>query len=496
LFSKRTARLRSSLFITLAAALVMGGCARLIASYDVAPNGLPRLDDHLRRHFAFGHADSALLQILKPKKKAQLPKDELLRVLYEGVAAHYAGDYARSTTAFDRADQLADDRVTKSLTKAALSVVVNDMSLAYQPSRTERLLIPYYGALSYLRAGNYPEAAVEARRLSHLLQTLADDGKAPDPQLHAFLRNFAGIVFEASGDRDNADVAYRNAAALDSFRYAVPARKATDGEVVVLIEQGFAPYRVQESLIVTLGDEEVHEFDDDDDDRRRVSAARVAARVLEYASTASPRSGPPRQRILSVPPAEAKASSNQPPHQHRSEACDTSSSGNDCRDDDDDEDHTYVLRMSWPVMYEHYTMMPNFQIFVDSTAVPVSIRTDIASSVHQDFRREQSAIVARSIARAVTKYAVTKSVEKKAGKQDESLGKLAGTLMNIGGAVTEQADTRSWHLVPRSISVVRHALPPGTHAIRVDGGTGARADLGAITVAAGQTVVLSTRVWN
>jgi hypothetical protein len=152
--------------------------------------------------------------------------------------------------------------------------------------------------------------------------------------------------------------------------------------------------------------------------------------------------------------------------------------------------------MSWPVMYEHHTLLPVFQVFVDSAALPVNVRTDLGHSIHDDFRREQSAIMTRAIVRAVAKYAVTKSVKDKAGKKDESLGRLAGTLMNIGGAATEQADTRSWHFVPRSISVVRHTLPPGTHAIRVDGGTGARVDLGSVSVASGQTVVLSTRVWN
>src|SRR5687768_1150070 len=216
----------------------MGGCARLIASYDVAPSGLLRNDDDLRRFLARGHADSALLRMANPKKQNQLPNDELLRTLYEGVSAHYAGDYARSMAAFDRADLLADDRSTKSLSKAVLSVAVSDRALAYEPSRTERLLIPYYGALSHLRAGNYEGAAVEARRLSFLLQLLEDDDDAPPPALHAFLRNFAGIIFEATGHWADADVAYRNAAALDSLHYARPVRNDSVGEIVVLVEHG------------------------------------------------------------------------------------------------------------------------------------------------------------------------------------------------------------------------------------------------------------------
>lgn len=496
MFSRRTARLRSAVLLTLAAALVLGGCARLLASYDVAANGMLRTDDELRRLFALGHADSALLRVTKPRKKTHVPGDDLLRVLYEGVAAHYAGDYARSTAAFDRADQLADDRTVKSISRAALSIMVNDMSLPYEPSRTERLLIPYYGALSQLRAGNIADAAVEARRLSFLLQSLEDEDQAPEPHLHAFLRHFAGVVFQVAGEYADADVAYRNAAALDSARYPVPSRPSSNGEVVVLIEHGFAPHRVQESLIVALNDEESHYFDDDDDDRRRRHAQLVGARVLEFANMSGPRVGTPQARTLVVP-APAEKASGERRHHRRSEPCDTTGNVDtgDC-DDDDDEDHSYVLRMSWPVMYMENRLAPVFQIFVDSTAVPVRTRADVADAVYQDFVREQPVIVARTIARAVVKHAVSKGLEKKAAKKDEGLGKLTGVLANIGGAFTEQADTRSWHFVPRSISVVRYSLPPGVHAIRVDGGTGARADLGNVEVAAGRVVVLSTRLWN
>ncbi len=493
MFSRETASIRSALLVTLAAAVMGGGCARLLASYDLAGNGMLRADDDLRRMLALGHADSALQRVLKPKKKTQVPGDELLLALYEGTVAHYAGDYARSTAAFDRADQLAEDRSIKSITKAALSIMVNDWSLPYEPSRTERLLIPYYAALSFLQAGNPAGAAVEARRLSFLLQNMQDENKAPDPQLHAFLRHFAGVVFQAAGEYEDAQVAYRNAAALDSILYPMPRIDRKSGEVVVLIEHGFAPHRVPESLIVALNDEESHWFDDDDDDRRRHSAGLIAARVLLFANTAEPRTGPPQSRTLVVPASEQKASGKS---RHHTEPCDTTGyvDTGDC--DDDDDDHSYLLRMSWPVMYLDNRFAPVFQVFADSTAIPVHTRADIGASVYQDFVRELPVIVGRTIARAAVKHAISEGVEKKAKKKDEGLGKLAGVLTNIGGAITEQADLRSWHFVPRSISVTRYSLPPGAHHIRVDGGTGARADLGVVEVEAGQTVVLSTRIWN
>jgi uncharacterized protein len=453
-------------------------CARLFHSYDVAPDGLQRAEHELRGYLASGHPDSALSYLNNPKTKNALPKDDLLRLLYEGVAAHYAADYQRSAGAFDRASLLAEDRTTKSISKAALSLMINDLALAYEPSRTERLLLPYYAALSYSNAGKHEDAAVEARRLSALLQMLEDNDDAPPASFRAFFRYFAGTIFEAAGERADADVAYRNAFALDSALMPSLSLPPSDlAQAVVLLEHGFAPHRVQESLIVTLADHETHELDGDrsEDDRRRASSL-VAARIVEFANHAGPRTGPPKARTLVVPPpANTKASG-------KHEDCDSA-----CKEH---EDHSYVLRMSWPVMYATGGSGLS-RLFIDSLEVPAAAIASISDGVLDDFQREQPVIIARTIARAATKYVITKSAEKKAGKKNEALGDVVGGIANIASTITEQADTRSWHLLPGSISLVRLELPPGKHRLHADG-----VDLGEIEVVAGRTNVFSRRVWS
>src|SRR5690606_8695250 len=106
------------------------------------------------------------------------PDDDVLHALYEGVLAYYAGDYARSAAVLDAAAHAADDRITRSISRSAMSLVSNDLVLPYEPGRTERLLLPYYAALARIRLGDHEGAAVEARRLSALLQQYRDDGAA------------------------------------------------------------------------------------------------------------------------------------------------------------------------------------------------------------------------------------------------------------------------------------------------------------------------------
>jgi hypothetical protein len=64
----------------------------------------------------------------------------------------------------------------------------------------------------------------------------------------------------------------------------------------------------------------------------------------------------------------------------------------------------------------------------------------------------------------------------------------------------ERADTRSWSLLPGSISVARLTLPVGTQRLVVElpGSVGAprRVAVGEVVVRADRVAVVSTRLWN
>ena len=93
----------------------------------------------------------------------------------------------------------ADDRITTSVSANALSLITNDLARPYQPRRTERLFIPYYGMLAYARLEQWEDAAVEARRLSALLAQYGVDRTDTERATHATLHYLAGVVFERAG---------------------------------------------------------------------------------------------------------------------------------------------------------------------------------------------------------------------------------------------------------------------------------------------------------
>lgn len=578
LTARRWARLGPRLLLATALLLSSTGCARLFGTYDIAPNGLASREDRLRTMLATGQAGTALAGF---GSSYHAPDDEVLRTMYQGMIAYHAGDYAESARLLDLAGPLADDRITKSISRSALSVVSNDLILPYEPGRTERLMIPYYAALARLRMGDIDGAAVEARRLSLLLQYYGDDDEPLDAALDATLRYVAGAIFEVYGDRRDSDVAYRNAIALDSS-LAIPAPGPGDGygTVIVILEQGFVAHRVEQGLSMLLLPEEMDLIANGESDERSTALGFVAARTLaQAASQPLLLNGTYRPPTLHVPAPEDRSYI---PRRRPRVVCRTvtdstsTSSGTTtsqrevCAEEDPEIDELpYLLKVAWPVYRSEYRPQAARLLLAAVTADAGAVATDsgavatdtpgamespgasrrtrpgasrgtgnagpavrshragrtdtsgtedtsdvaesvmadggptiafagnadLSRGVVADFRAERALVIARTVARGAAKLALTKGAEKKLEEKNEAAGKLIGLLGNLGNALLERADTRSWHLLPAGIAVARVQLPPGEHRLRVE--IGARTvTLEPVTVTTGGVTIVPTRVWR
>jgi hypothetical protein len=120
----------------------------------------------------------------------------------------------------------------------------------------------------------------------------------------------------------------------------------------------------------------------------------------------------------------------------------------------------------------------------------VTALVDDASAA--DERRERGGIIARAAARAAAKYAVVKAVRDKKGE-------LAGTLAGVGASLLERADVRSWHLLPREITLLRLRLPAGPQRITLRIGSGGQTrtvEVGTVLVHAAGVEVVPVRLWQ
>lgn len=484
-----------------AAAPLLSGCAATFGGYDLAPNGLPKDEDGLRRALAF-EADRVYAEVIEGERS--LPDDDLLRLLYAGTAGRYAGSYEESSRLLDVASYLAEDRVTYSLSREALSLVTSDRSLAYTPGRTERLMIPYVAALNYLEAGDPDGAAVEARRIEALLDRFdADTPREEIPQQSRFLHYFAGAVFEAARDWSAAEVAYRRSGGLaetlgtrrlgqgeasGSTRLVGSSTSDSLGDVVVLVERGFVPHKVEQSVVIVLPPSQAKMLTEGSTGEKAAAAAEAAARILLTASEVyGDRSGYYRDRGYRSP-------------MHLEPWRDCSSRRERSCDEEDEDGEPYLLRLSWPVLYQEPAPTAPLRVRAGDLGVDAVARLDVSAAAHRDFEAERPAILARMVVRAAAKLGLSHSLGEAVGNTDEGAGKLVGVLSNLETMLTERADTRAWHLLPGSVAMVRLRLPPGTHDLylEADGsrtGSGG-ASLGSVEVRSGTTTFVSTRIWQ
>jgi hypothetical protein len=460
----------------LAALLALGaslaaaaGCSRLrdsVRSFDVAPNGLLRTDSDLRQSLARGAFDVALRQAGSRKESA--PRDRLLRNLYGGLTAFYAGRFDASASALERAAEMADERYTRSLSKGALSLVSNDRVLPYLPGSTERLFVSYYAMLAYVRENELGEATVEARRLTHALQRFADDGVAVEPSTRVFMHYLAGTVFEAAGQRADADVAYRNAVSVagDSTLSALSVPSG-EGELVVVLEHGFVAHRVEQSLTFAMHADSMKVLANDQ--RQGVATSTAAAVVSALLGRATPGDSSLYVDEASRPSAFSSL-----------EAV-----GNG----------TSMLTIAWPAYRRPELLHGRIAVLVPGhAAVRPRWLADVSDAVMRDYRRDLPAVIARAIARAAAKHYLAEKAEKKGGE-------VSGMLADMGGALLERADTRSWHLLPGEVGFTRQSLPPGRYPVTIEVGGGAGVPgrqmvTGEVEIRPGTITFFHARVWR
>jgi uncharacterized protein len=494
------------LTLVAACALLAAGCGGgWVIFEDLAPSGLTRTEDSLRRLLAT--QPEAAIGAVRRKGSAS-PGDQLLRVLYEGAAYYYAADYAAAGRAFDRAYHITEDRFTRSVSRGAASLLTNDRALPYIPPRTERLMVHYYAALGHLRAGDETAAAVEARRLAALLAMEQSREQSRErARTLAFFRYFTGVVFEMAGEWNDADVAYRNAlvlaaeepgddeaadslrAALDSLQARRLAPPPDSGDVFLLLEQGYVAHRVQSSVTMVLLPDEVHALSAGSAAETVAAAAVVSARVLTGLAIA-PATGAAGGHVHVPPTPFAYA-----PCPAASDTARASRSGDRRCRPEASPGADYLLHIAWP-QYVRAAAAPTAEALVGGDAVVALHAADVSASVIDDYDEQKALVLARAIARAATKFAASRKAKDKATEErGKATGEAVGMLVNVATAVTEQADTRSWHLVPDRVSLARIRLPAGAQEVEVRFGAHQVVRL-AVAVPAGGYTVATARGWR
>jgi hypothetical protein len=408
------------------------------------------------------------------------------RFLYHaqrGHLLHLAGDFEGSNREFEAAVAAARELEPWSVTESLTDYTFNEAAKAYAGEDYERAYLHYYMALNYLEMDDLQGALIECRRLDEVFRQLdaryEDDGRYQDD---GFIRYLSGLVYEAMGKRSDARIdfemavrAYEGeldleagvpvppglAASVEAAEYAGRGMEFPSGgvedrnratEIVVIIDSGWAPYKIEESVKVPI-----HRALVPEELRGRTNlAALVKIAYPEFVSP--PGSGIPFRAGIA------------------------DSSG------------------EW------------------ISERPAELVQDLDALARRVLERRKPALILRSTLRATAKQvALARAKHEREEKRDSDSDKKAFSHVNdekgsiwkaIFGwlfenlatqavAEIEQADTRSWVLLPAEVWMVRIPAEPGEHEVMVQALDGsAPISLGRVRLERGKKVFRSARFFG
>ena len=382
--------------------LLLQGCASYSHSFEPIDASLARNDP------------KTALDLLE--KQDYPERNRLLYLLNKAMLLRMQGEYAASNEVFEEAKRIIQAYSAISVTEQSASFVVNDTTITYTGSPLDRVMLHTFAALNYLELGKLDEARVEALQVDVLLRRLEQD--APDSALSVdpFARYLAGMIYEELGEDSDAMIAYRKAyeAYQEHARlYATTVPDYLRQDLLRLsrrlgLRNEYRKYRAE------FGELPVP----------RTSNHQKQGRVVLFFSNGLA-----------------------PVKRESSQAIVDPVSG-------------IVVRISLPYYENRPVPVTRVRLHVAGRHSESETVEDIIGVSRATLQAALPGITARAIARAVTKYQMSRQAQ----QQDD----LAGLLVNIMNVVTERADTRSWLTLPADIQMARLDLPAGTYTLTLE----------------------------
>lgn len=395
-------------------------------------------------------------KILDKESKQADGKNRILYYLNKGYVEFAMGNAEASNAAFETAERLTDDQL-RNLAAEAAALLTNPEARPYRPEDFEVIMINFYKALNYLSLNDMEGALVEVRKINIKLNALND--RYPDHknryQRDAFAHLLMGLIYDASGDANNAFIAYRNA--YETYQADYARNYGVE-----------APEQLKEDLMRTAHTcgftAELREYEQ--------------AFGRKYSPSTAPESG---QLVFfwlnGMGPVKAEWSVNFLKQQRGDGAVVFYNQelgltfpfffGSGYSEDERNSiANLQMLRVAFPKYVERAPFFTRAALEINGSAYPLEMAEDINGIAFKTLNDR----MVREFANSLLRVAAKKGVEYAAKKENEWLG-LAVRIVN---SLTEKADTRNWQTLPYSISYARIPLAPGENhfSIRLGGNDG------------------------
>lgn len=384
-------------------------------------------------------------------------RNRLLYLMEKGKMEHLLGNYKESNALFEKAYIMIDDQIMTNMGQLVASKLTNSMAEPYKGEDFEKVTIHYYMALNYFQLGLPNEALVEAKRIDIKLRELNE--KYPNNKnkysRDAFSQILQGLIYESTGDINNAFIAYRNAAEI----YDAEGGNFFGTPMPEQLKYDLARTAKQMGFI----------------DEYNTYLKKYSLEPIGLVTTSG--NGTPVQPTPAVPAGEAIVFWENGLVPAKDQIILNFSAGEywfyaSYMEDGVVQDIILPIPMGFDVGTVNAIAIPKYRkrdsfysratLVVNGTEMPFQTGQDFYTIAKQCLKdrmlREVVDIVTRFAAKKAASAGMAALGKEMFGEDGEDIFRLGG---DIAGAATEKADTRNWQSLPATISYARIPLQEG-----------------------------------
>ncbi len=365
-------------------------------------------------------------------------KDRLLYFIDAGMLAHYAGDYQLSNEKLSVAEEAAEELFTKSVSRAAASILLNDNVLEYAGEDYEVLYTNLIMALNYAALGEFEDAFVEVRRANLKLELL--EQKYADAAA-TYQRGLAKDTNNVEIEYDLPKLRFHNDALARYLSMHMYAAVGKYDDARVDFDYLDEAFRLQ-SHIYDFAKPDVTYYSDTAAILSIVALVGLAPIKEAISLRIRTDKDLGLVQVLYDDPSMAGAEYGHLPVNVKAD---------------------YYFKFALPTIVPRPSQVAGVEVLVDGQPVGrLQLIEDIGAVARETFEARKTLIYIRSVARAIAKGLAAHKLKKKA-----DTGGLEGWLkkaaIDIGTDLIENADLRSTQFLPGRVLVGDFEVAPGQH---------------------------------
>ena len=342
-------------------------------------------------------------------------RDELLYLMDWGLSLHSAGKYEESTKVLLKADAMAEIKDYTSLVNEGATLLTSENLKPYAGEDFEKVLINTYLSMNFALQGDWEGALVEARRVNTKLRMMVTEGKRNYKQ-NAFARYLSASIYESEGNWNDAYVDYREVYKIEPH---IPGLGVDLWRAAKLAGMSEDLEKWDREYGLSAEDHEKALIFKNNREWGEI--------IVLYENGISPVKRP-RPNFASLPE---------------------------------------FFPRSNPVSFANVVARPLGGVTLARYEAKTTVLHDIEKTAIENLDEKYAGMIAKKMAGMVAKEAMAHQLSKKTSP-------VVGELFRLIAYASDQADCRSWNLLPRDLQVARIPVPGGLYTVRLapQGGPG------------------------